>query len=61
MTSIALSRRAETLCLSFVQNALMGLRRRRMQALKRKYLLDLADHLLRDLGLDRMNVMRGKF
>jgi hypothetical protein len=68
MTSIALSRRAETSSLSFVLVALKGLRRRRMHALQRKHLLvlddvllllGLDDHLLRDMGLERL--MRGKF
>jgi hypothetical protein len=71
MTSIALSRRAETSSLSFVLVALKGLRRRRrMHALQRKHLLDLDDHLLllgvdghllRDMGLERLNAMGGKF
>jgi hypothetical protein len=68
MTKIALSRRAETSSLSFVLVALKGLRRRRIQALQRKHLLGLDelllllgldDHLLRDMGLERL--MRGKF
>ena len=68
MTSIALSRRADTSSLSFVLVALKGLRRRRMHALQRKHLLGLDelllllgldDHLLRDMGLERL--MRGKF
>ena len=61
MNSIALSRRAETSSLSFVQNALKDLRHRRLRALQRKHLLGLDDHLLRDMGLERLNVMRGKF
>jgi uncharacterized protein YjiS (DUF1127 family) len=61
MKSIALSRRAETSSLSLVMNALEGLRRRRMRALQRKHLLGLNDDLLRDMGLERINVMRGKF
>jgi uncharacterized protein YjiS (DUF1127 family) len=39
----------------------MGLRRRRMRALQRKHLLGLDDYLLRDMGLNRLDVMRGKF
>ena len=42
-------------------NAIMGLRRRRMRALQRKHLLGLDDYLLRDMGLNRLDVMRGKF
>lgn len=61
MTSLSLSRRAETSSLSLVMDALKGLRLRRMRALQRKHLLGLDDHLLRDMGLERINVMRGKF
>ena len=61
MKSIALSRRAETAALSFVRNALMSLRHRRVRALQRKHLLGLDDHLLRDMGMDRLSIMRGKF
>jgi len=61
MTSIALSRRAETSSLSLVMDVLKGLRRRRLRALQRKHLLGLDDNLLRDMGLERLNVMRGKF
>jgi uncharacterized protein YjiS (DUF1127 family) len=42
-------------------DALKSLRLRRMRALQRKHLLGLDDHLLRDMGLERINVMRGKF
>lgn len=64
MTSIALSRRAETSSLSFVMVALKGLSRRRIDAIdapRRKQLLTLDDHLLlqgldhhilRDMGLE---------
>ena len=61
MSSIAFSRRAETSSLSLVMDALKGFRRRRMHALQRKHLLGLDDHLLRDMGLERSNIMRGKF
>ena len=42
-------------------NALMGFRRMRMRAAQRKHLLSLDDYLLRDMGLDRLDIMRGKF
>jgi hypothetical protein len=70
MASIPLFRRAETSPLSFVLVALKRLRRRRMHALQRKHslglddhllLLGLDDHLLRDMDLERLNVLRGKF
>jgi uncharacterized protein YjiS (DUF1127 family) len=64
MTSILFSRHAETSPLSFVMVALKGLRRRRIHAPRRKQLLSLDDHLLlqgldhhllRDMGLERLN------
>jgi uncharacterized protein YjiS (DUF1127 family) len=61
VTSISLSHPAETSSLSLVMDALKSLRLRRMRALQRKHLLGLDDHLLRDMGLERINVMRGKF
>jgi uncharacterized protein YjiS (DUF1127 family) len=59
--SIALSHRTPASSPSLVMNALMGLRRRRMRSLQRKHLLSLDDYLLRDMGLNRLDVMRGKF
>ena len=61
MTSLSLSRRAETSSLSLVMDVLKSLRLRRLRALQRKHLLGLNDDLLRDMGLERINVMRGKF
>ena len=61
MISLALSHRTPASSPSLVMNALMGLRRRRMRALQRKHLLGLDDYLLRDMGLNRLDVMRGKF
>jgi hypothetical protein len=70
MTSILFSRRAETSPLSFILVALKGLCRRRMHALRSKQLLGLDDHLmllgldhhlLRDMGLERLNAMVGRF
>ncbi|MEO7864127.1 MAG: hypothetical protein ABIU05_27570 [Nitrospirales bacterium] len=63
MTSIAVSHRSETSPLSFVLVALKGLRRRQIDALQRKRLLGLDDHMLllsldhhvlRDIGLERL-------
>jgi len=33
----------------------------RMRAAQRKHLLSLDDYLLRDMGMDRSDIMRGKF
>lgn len=61
MISIALSHRTPAAPPPLVMNAVMGLRRRRMRAIQRKHLLGLDDYLLRDMGLDRLDIMRGKF
>ena len=61
MISIALSHRNTASSPSFVRNALMGFRRMRLRAAQRKHLLSLDDFLLRDMGLERSNIMRGKF
>ena len=68
MTSIAVSRRAETSSLSFIQVALNSLRRRRLHALRGKQSLDdhlllmgLDHQLLLDLGVERLNGRCGKF
>ena len=42
-------------------NALMDFRRMRLRAAQRKHLLGLDDHLLRDIGLTRHDVMEGRF
>ncbi len=59
MISIALSH--HTPAPSFLMSALMDFRRMRLRAAQRKHLLGLDDYLLRDMGLDRHDVMRGKF
>ncbi len=61
MISIALSHRAPAATPSLVMNLLMALRRKRLRALQRKHLLSLDDYLLRDMGLSRLEIMRGKF
>jgi uncharacterized protein YjiS (DUF1127 family) len=61
MISIALSHRTPATRPSFVIGALMGFRRMRLRAAQRKHLLSLDDYLLRDMGLDRSDIMRGKF
>ena len=60
MTNVALSHRAPA-SPSFVMGAVLGFRRMRMRAAQRKHLLGLDDHLLRDMGMDRSNIMLGKF
>lgn len=61
MISIALTHRTPASSPSLVMNALMGFRRMRLRSTQRKHLLSLDDYLLRDMGLNRHDVMRGKF
>ncbi|HQY73572.1 MAG TPA: DUF1127 domain-containing protein [Aestuariivirga sp.] len=61
MISIALTHRRPASSPSLVMSILMGLRRRRIRAIQRKHLLSLDDYLLRDMGLNRLDVMRGNF
>ena len=59
MISIALTHRNPAP--SFVMSAIRDFRRMRLRSVQRKHLLGLDDYLLRDMGLDRLDVMRGKF
>lgn len=61
MTATTLSNRAPVSTLSFVQDALKGLRRTRARSAARTLLLGLDDHLLRDIGLTRHDVLNGDF
>ena len=61
MVSIAFTHRSPVSSPSYIMSALMGFRRMRMRAAQRKHLLSLDDYLLRDMGLDRSDIMRGKF
>ena len=61
MISIVLSHRPHTSSPSFIMGALMDFRRMRLRAAQRKHLLSLDDYLLRDMGLDRSDIKRGKF
>ena len=61
MVSIVLSHRPAVSSPSIVMGVLMGIRRVRMRAAQRKHLLSLDDYLLRDMGMDRSDIIRGKF
>jgi uncharacterized protein YjiS (DUF1127 family) len=61
MINITLSHRPAVAPPSMIMGVLMGIRRVRMRAAQRKHLLSLDDYLLRDMGLDRTDIMRGKF
>jgi uncharacterized protein YjiS (DUF1127 family) len=61
MTSTALTNRTPVSTFSFVQEALRGLHRTRARSAARTLLLGLDDHLLRDIGLTRQDVLHGDF
>ncbi len=61
MTATTLSNRPDATSFTFVQDALKGLRRARARSAARTLLLGLDDHLLRDIGLTRDDVMVGRF
>lgn len=61
MTAIAISNRPDATPFTFVQDALNGMRRNRIRAAQRKHLLGLDDHMLRDMGLTRLDVLNGDF
>lgn len=46
---------------SFLKSALTDFRRMRLRSAQRKHLLALDDYLLLDMGLNRFDVMNGKF
>ena len=62
MTATTLATRAETTSgLSLLKDALSGMRRVRKRSAARTLLLGLDDHVLRDIGLSRMDVVHGDF
>ena len=61
MTTTTLSKPADVSAFSFVQDALKGLHRARARSAARTLLLGLDDHLLRDIGLNRQDVLHGDF
>lgn len=61
MTTTTLSNPADVSAFSFVKDAIKGFRRARSRAAQRKHLLGLDDHMLRDMGLTRLDVLNGDF
>ena len=61
MTARILSNRPEVSTFTFVRETFTGLRRHRARIALRKHLLGLDDHMLRDIGLVRLNLMDGSF
>jgi uncharacterized protein YjiS (DUF1127 family) len=61
MTATTFTNRSNVSTFAFVQDALKGLRRTRARSAARTLLLGLDDHLLRDIGLTRDDVMESRF
>jgi uncharacterized protein YjiS (DUF1127 family) len=61
MTATTLTSRTPVSTFAFVQVALKGLHRARARSAARTLLLGLDDHLLRDIGLNRQDVLHGDF
>jgi uncharacterized protein YjiS (DUF1127 family) len=61
MTATTMSKPAEVSAFSFIGDAIKGFRRSRLRAAQRKHLLSLDDHMLRDMGLTRLDVLHGDF
>ena len=61
MTTTTFTNRTPVSTLSFVQDALKGLRRTRARAAARTLLLGLDDRMLSDIGLSRFDVTSGNF
>ncbi len=61
MTSATLAFRANFSAFTLLRESVTGLRHRRAKALHRQHLLGLDDHLLRDIGLSRLDIMADRF
>ena len=61
MTTTILTARAEASSLSFLKDALSGMRRIRARSAARAMLLGLDDRMLNDVGLTRHDVLNGRF
>ena len=61
MTTTTLTARVEASSLTFLKDALSGLRRIRERSAGRAMLLRLDDRMLNDIGLTRHDVLNGRF
>ena len=61
MTATILTARSDVSALSFLKDALSGLRRARERSAARAMLLGLDDRMLRDIGVTRHDVLNGRF
>ena len=61
MTTTILTARAEASSLSFLKDALTGMRRVRERSAARTLLLGLDERMLSDIGLTRNDMLSGRF
>ena len=61
MTTTTLTARVEASSLTFLKDALSGMRRIRARSAARAMLLGLDDRMLNDVGLTRHDVLNGRF
>lgn len=61
MTATILSSRTDASALSFLRDALKGMRRLRQRSAARAMLLGLDERMLTDIGITRDDVLNGRF
>jgi uncharacterized protein YjiS (DUF1127 family) len=61
MTATILTARADASALSFLKDALKGMRQARERSAARAMLLGLDDRMLTDIGVTRHDVLNGRF
>jgi len=61
MTATILTARADASALSFLKDALSGMRRVRERSAARTLLLGLDERMLTDIGITRNDVLNGRF
>jgi len=61
MTATILTARSDVSALSFLKDALSGMRRARERSAARAMLLGLDDRMLTDIGITRHDVLNGRF
>ena len=61
MTATILTARSDAIALSFLKDALKGMRQARERSAARAMLLGLDDRMLTDIGVTRHDVLNGRF
>jgi uncharacterized protein YjiS (DUF1127 family) len=61
MTATILTARSDSFALSFLKDALKGMRQARERSAARAMLLGLDDRMLTDIGVTRHDVLNGRF